>query len=208
MTTTIRVTNIYRTVLFAALLAPAAFAGCGDTRGLQGPFTFVEPSSLAPSVHDQALSIARADAVRALESQSIVGMWNITFVSAGNTLHSPPIPDGAMIDFGYSVWHSDGTEILNSGSRAPATENFCLGVWARTGYATFQLNHFALSYDQNTGLLNGKVQIRETVTLSPDGTSYTGTFTLDVFDTAGKVQVDHVQGNVVAKRVTVTSTFP
>ena len=52
---------------------------------------------------------------------------------------------------------------MNSGGRSPATQNFCLGVWARTGFASYQLNHFALSYDLTTGVLNGKVQIQETI---------------------------------------------
>jgi hypothetical protein len=67
-----------------------------------------------------------------INTATIVGMWNIQFVSQGNTAHNPPIPDGAQIDFGYSQWHSDGTEFMNSGGHAPATQNFCLGVWVRT----------------------------------------------------------------------------
>jgi hypothetical protein len=47
---------------------------------------------------------------------------------------------------GFSQWHSDGTEILNS-SRPPATSNFCLGVWEKTGPFAYKLNHFALSSD-------------------------------------------------------------
>jgi hypothetical protein len=74
---------------------------------------------------------------------------------------------------------------MNSGGRAPATENFCMGVWQQTGPYTYVLNHFALSYDATTGLLNGKVNIAETITLSPGGTKYSGTFTITEFDTNG-----------------------
>src|SRR3982074_1334258 len=57
----------------------------------------------------------------------IVGLWKFKFVSKD----SPGIPDGAVIDEGYVTWHSDGTEIMNSG-RAPSTGNFCMGVWKKT----------------------------------------------------------------------------
>ena len=128
-------------------------------------------------------------------------------MSKGNSTHNPPIPDGAVVDFGYSQWHGDGTEILNSGGRAPATENFCLGVWGQTGFLAFELNHFALSYDATTGAMNANVNIREQVTLSPSGNMYTGTFTIDVYDPKGN-HVDHIAGTVNGTRLTVDSTLP
>jgi hypothetical protein len=71
-----------------------------------------------------------------------VGFWKIKFVSEG----SSGIPDGTVIDNGLAQWHSDGTEIMNS-SRPPATGNFCLGVWQKSGPSSYKLNHFALAYD-------------------------------------------------------------
>jgi hypothetical protein len=65
-----------------------------------------------------------------------------------------------------------------------------------------QLNHFALSYNATSGDLANVVNIREQATLSPSGESYTGTFTLNVYDTKGN-QVDHVAGTILATRVTV-----
>lgn len=127
---------------------------------------------------------------------SIVGFWHVKFVSQGST----GIPDGAVVDAGFSQWHADGTEILNS-SRPPATSNFCLGVWEKTGHRTFSLNHFALSSDLN-GNLVGPAQIREHVTLDKSGNSYSGTFTIDQYDTAGNL-LAHVQGNISATRITV-----
>ena len=58
-------------------------------------------------------------------SQTIVGFWHVKFVSEG----SEGIPDGTEVDAGYSQWHSDGTEIMNSAGRSPITGSFCLGVW-------------------------------------------------------------------------------
>jgi hypothetical protein len=41
-------------------------------------------------------------------------MWGLQFISKGNTGHNPPIPDGALIDYGFTQWHGHGTEIQNS----------------------------------------------------------------------------------------------
>jgi hypothetical protein len=132
-------------------------------------------------------------------SNSIVGMWKVSFTAT----------DGSgFTDFGYSQWHSDGTELLNSGSRAPATQNYCLGVWRKTGDRTYKLNHFALSYDFTTGVLNGKVNIREQVTLGPHGHRYSGTFTINVYDPTGTTVVAHIVGNIVATRITVDTSTP
>src|SRR5215467_13944459 len=93
------------------LLAVPAMAGCGDMTRQLGPFELVQPD-WEPLAQSQTL---QADD-RGWESHvSIVGMWKVQFISKGNTTHNPPIPDGAIVDFGYSQWHSDGTEILNSG---------------------------------------------------------------------------------------------
>jgi hypothetical protein len=136
------------------------------------------------------------------EDVSIVGFWHVTFTSEGTT--NPPIPDGAVVDKGFSQWHSDGTEILNS-SRPPATSNFCLGVWEKTGRSTYKLNHFALSSDLN-GNLVGPANIREDVTLDANGNSYSGTFSIDQFDLSGHT-LAHIVGAIKATRITVDTTI-
>ena len=188
--------------MFVMLLAPRATAGCGDLGTLQGPFVFAQEAPLAslPSQPEAEKSAARGGG-----GASIVGMWNFQFVSEGNTGHNPSIPDGAIMDFGYNQIHSDGTEIINSGGHAPATGNFCLGVWGQTGFLTYEVNHFPLSYNATSGALANLINVREQLTLSPSGDSLTGTFTTDVYDTKGN-HVDHVGGNVIATRVTVDTT--
>jgi len=177
-----------------------ASAGCGDLSNLQSPFVFASTSThlraAAPSAQQES-TLARGSS-----SASIVGLWNVQFISQGNTGHNPSIPDGAVIDWGFNQWHSDGTELLNSGGHAANTGNFCMGVWGQTGFLAFELNHFALAYDATSGALLNVINLRETDTLSPSGDSYTGTFTLDVYDTNGS-HVDHVAGNVTGTRVTV-----
>lgn len=191
--------------IFAALFVSQAMAGCGDLSALQGPFEFPQQSAELRPLAPQAESASAAS--RGGSSASIVGMWKTQLISKGNGSHNPSIPDGALLDFGYSQWHSDGTEILNSGGHAPATENFCLGVWGQTGYLTYELNHFPISYDATTGNIANYINLREQDTLSPSGDSYTGTFTLDVYDTRGN-HVDHLAGTVNATRITVDSAFP
>ncbi|WP_297695174.1 hypothetical protein [Phenylobacterium sp.] len=160
-----------------ALAAPA-WAGCGDT-------ATVSPAAWTGGSEAQ---LWRAN----LGTPSIIGMWSVQFFAGGN-----------MIDFGYAQWHADGTEIMNSGGRSPASENFCLGVWAQTGPFSYKLNHFALSYDPGTGALNGKVNIKEDVTLDQKGAQFDGTFTIDVFDPNSNALLQHVGGRIVGRRVAV-----
>jgi len=188
-------------------MAPLASAGCGDIASLQAPFQFAQSSQGAATEapHDEAASRGGS---ALFYTATPVGMWNVQFVSQGNLLHNKPIPDGALIDFGYVQWHSDGTEIMNSGIHAPATQNFCLGVWARTGVFTYEINHFALSYSADTGALAAKVNIREQITIDPSGFAYAGTFTIDAYDPTSGQKVDHIAGTISATRVTTDQTQP
>ncbi len=117
--------------IFGAFFVPRASAGCGGPDNLQGPFNF-EQHLDARNATPQIAAESAYDGTDA----TIVGMWKVQFISMGNTDRNPPIPDGASIDFGYVQWHSDGTEMMNSGTHAPSTQNFCMGVWRRNGFAT------------------------------------------------------------------------
>jgi hypothetical protein len=120
---------------------------------------------------------------------SIVGMWAFRQTAGGN-----------LVDFGFQQWHSDGTELLNSGGRAPATQNFCMGTWIQPTPGHYHLNHLALSYD-SSGVLNAKVTIKEDVVLSATGMNYSGTFSIDVHDPNSNALLQHVAGQVTAQRV-------
>jgi hypothetical protein len=191
----------------ALVFAPAA-TPCGYSPLTAGSYT-IQQLSLSPH---NPLDSASPEAVfrdlkaTAAATPSVVGMWNVQFVSRGNTSHNPSIPDGAVIDFGYGQWHSDNLEFYNSGGRSPVTQNYCMGVWTSTGTYTYQLNHFAITYD-NTGAYNGKANITENITLSSGGTRYSGTFTITQYNTNG-VQVDQVFGQLTATRITVDTTTP
>lgn len=160
--------------------AMPAYAGCGSVPGLQP--SFARPgagAALRPADYEP--------------DEGIVGLWSVQFLA-----------NGGVFDFGYQQWHRDHTEILNSGGRAPATENFCLGVWQRAG-ARYVLNHYALSYDPATGKLNARVNIREEVGLDAHGNAYAGTFSLQVIDPTRNTVLQTVTGRVTGKRITVES---
>jgi hypothetical protein len=188
----------FRTVTAALAIASvvtvcvsAASAECGNyARGQkatsllpqswEGPAEFGSASLLLVSNHDS-------------DDDPIVGFWRSKFVVGGN-----------VVDAGFSQWHSDGTEILNS-SRPPATSSFCLGVWKRVERSTYKLNHFAISWDAS-GNFVGNTNIREDVTLSKDGNSYSGALTIDQYDPSGN-PVAHIEGEVTATRITVHTTI-
>ena len=203
MKTIFRMMSVTLGLFFAAtVLALSANAQCGATdewsattsanRLLQSAGAFRSAPQLA------AMQLPVKPDVEGF-GVTIVGLWHVKFVSEGTGF----IPDGTVIDMGFAQWHSDGTEILNS-SRPPATSNFCLGVWERTGRFTYKLNHFALSSDLNGNLI-GPANIRENVTLAGDGKSYSGTFSIDQFDQKGN-NLAHITGKISAARLTVDST--
>ena len=149
-------------------------------------------------------------------NDAIVGFWKVTFTAEGNGKEGPP--DDTQIDSGYVQWHSDGTEIMNSG-RPPQNGDFCLGVWEKTGRSRYKLNHFALGnvIEDPTnptviGPPGGPTQIVEDIILSRDGNHYVGTFTLDAYDTNhALLPGGHIIGVITATRITihtpVTSVF-
>ena len=163
--------------LAAAAAAAPAWAGCGDVSP-------IHPADWRPGPSEHLLQPVN------LGAQSIVGLWSVQFMAGG-----------AQVDFGYAAWHDDGTEIMNSGGRSPASENFCLGVWRQTGAFQYHLNHYALSYDPATGVLNAKVTVKEDVTLGPGAQTFSGPFTLDVLDPKTGALLQHVAGQVNGRRL-------
>jgi hypothetical protein len=189
--------------IISAVFVSNAMAACGEL-SLQGPFQLVDPQVEAKAFAARVVA-PTPDQRGGGSSASIVGMWDLQLISKGNTSHNPSIPDGALIDFGYTQWHSDGTEIQNSAG-VPGG-GFCLGVWGQTGFLTYELNHFPIAFNATTGAVANYINLKEQVTLSPSGDSYTGTFTEDIYDPKGN-HVDHLAGTIVATRMTVDSSFP
>jgi hypothetical protein len=186
----------------ACLLTATASAACGDANKFGGSLHRQSWRGSEPLQPGTLLTIAD-------DSDLIVGMWHVTFTAQGNEVGPP---DGAPIDNSLVTWHSDGTELMNSG-RPPQDGDFCMGVWKKTGKNTYKLNHFAWGGNDTTnapggiGNPQGPARFFEEITLSPDGKHYTGHFTLDAYDTNG-TQVAHIVGVVAATRITINTTVP
>lgn len=172
-------------------LASLANAECGDLSHLK------LGSSLQRQSWDGSPLGPRLRLV-ADSGEPIVGFWRVTFTSEGTT----GIPDGTVIDQAYAQWHSDGTEIMNS-SRPPVTQSFCLGVWKKVGGLKYKLNHFAISWDQQSNPV-GPANIHEEIALAPSGNTFAGTFTIDQYDQAGNTLV-HITGTLAGLRITPDS---
>jgi len=136
-------------------------------------------------------------------------MWHATLTAQGNELGPP---DGTPLDNALVTWHNDGTELTNS-ARPPQDGDFCMGVWKKTGKYTYKLNHIAwFSNDTanapgGTGNPTGPTRLVQVITLSPDGKHYSGTFTVDAYDTLGN-PIAHVVGVLAATRITLDTTVP
>jgi hypothetical protein len=191
------ITGTLAMVLLGMGLVAEASAGCGNLERLKAGA--IRPLSWRGTGQFRPVSLLLV-ADREGFVDRIVGFWKTTFLSEG----SPGIRDGTVIDAGFVQWHSDGTEILNSGSRPPASSNFCLGIWKKTGSFHYTLNHFGLSWDTSTDSPLGPAQIREEIELDHGADAYAGTFTIDQYDVAGHLLV-HIQGSVTASRITVNT---
>jgi hypothetical protein len=180
-----------------------ASAGCASLDQSQGK---LKPQAFFGSgVYSGSLLLASDREEHGNDGEDIVGFWRVTLISEGNSGNPAPFnpPDDVPIDHGFAQWHSDGTEIMNS-NRVPATGSFCLGVWKKVGHSRYKLNHFALAFEDTVHL--GYANIREDVTLSHDGDSFSGTFTNDLYDGAGN-HLATLKGNIVGTRIKVHTTL-
>lgn len=187
------------TIFVGMMLITTANAECGKSTAPHGS---LKPQSWQREDGSASSTLLRVDDFR----DPIVGMWKVTFTGQGNGSSGPP--DGTVIDSAIVVWHSDGTEIMNSG-RPPQDGNFCMGVWENRGRFGYKLNHFAMGNDTANspgGIGNpfGVSQFHQTVFLNAKADSYSGPFTIDVYDASG-APVLHIAGMVSATRITVNT---
>lgn len=195
-------TSTLGVALLVTIFSQWASAACGDA------------NQFAANLHRQswqgASSLQAGSLLRiADDSDAIVGMWHVTFTAQGNQ-NGPP--DGTPLDNALVAWHSDGTELMNS-VRPPQDGQWCMGVWKKTGKSSYVLNHIAWFGNDTSGAPSGignpqgPTRFFEKITLSPDGKHYTGTFTLDAYDTSG-TPVAHIVGVIAATRITINTTVP
>lgn len=166
-------TNALGLAVFAAALTPNAFAGCGELPGTAAP----AGKETRIQFMQAAYWPARLVLVDAPSGAGVVGLWHVVFTQNAGF-------GGGLFDDSYAEWHSDGTEIMNSGVHSPATGNFCMGAWTKTGPSTYTLKHIALDYSmQPLGSTSPTVIviIREIVTVDHTGNHFTGSFTADIY---------------------------
>jgi hypothetical protein len=185
-------------LVLAFSLVPGGWAQCGL------PNKPVKPSAWHPqygTVSPQFVTAGFGDFDD--HDPSIVGMWHVVFT--GQTMNGGSYSLPEPFDNSVVVWHSDGTEIMNS-SRPAADGNFCLGVWQQTGRRQYFLNHIPWQGNDPMGNPQDGAQILEKITLSPDGNSYSGKFTFQAYDINGNPSLS-VTGTLTAKRITPGTPF-
>jgi hypothetical protein len=138
---------------------------------------------------------------------AIVGLWKFEMLAKSTPRNQNPMPDGTLIDFGTQAWHSDGTELLNSGIRNPADGDFCQGVWEQVGPSTFKLFHMPLAW--GGGSYIGPVHMTMLVTADRSGNHFSGYFSETVYQaspTAGhefddSTPIVTITGTITASRI-------
>jgi hypothetical protein len=194
--------------MFGCLIAAPASASCGvPEMDFSNGSALAVVSSKASGMADVAAalqltdrlqSLAQPSQLSVLPGQAVVGLWKFTFLSLGNSAYK--IPDGAQLDAGFQSWHSDGTEIMNSG-KPPITSSFCMGVWNYNYKTGYKLNHYALSWDPTGQTFEGPANIREQVQVDRTGNNLSGTVTIDQYDATGTTIQMHLGGTVSATRI-------
>ena len=127
-------------------------------------------------------------AVKAAGHSSIVGLWNVTYISA--------VTQGQIQT--YDQWHSDGLEFEVAGLFPGAV---CQGTFKQMANGSVQLFHVAWTFDAN-GVLNGYWQETQTNTVSSDRQSYSGTYDRKFYDLNGNFLFEDY-GTQTATRLSV-----
>jgi hypothetical protein len=193
--------------LFSMVAVAGLLLAGANARAACGSFAQATTGKAHPASWD--LQSGRAHLTYVEEGLNpIVGLWHVTFTAKGNGSGGPP--DGAPIDNAIVTWHNDRTEIMNS-DRPAQDGQFCMGVWEEVGKCQYKLNHFAWAGNDTTnapdgiGKLAGPSHIVEEVTLNPDGKHFTGTFTLDAYDSSNNLAT-HIVGVIAGTRITTSTT--
>ena len=171
-----------------AALAFGVFAGAHVAEAKCGPSTYGYSAYKARPYRAKQAAARTSEVPAAGAEVTIAGLWHTEFVAGG-----------MVVDEGFDLWNSDGTEILND-TTTPRSGNVCLGVWAKTGALTYQLKHPSWIYDDDGVNLIGVVYLNQTITLDAGGDSYSGKLSGDVYDLEGN-PLDHFESQIAATRI-------
>ena len=172
--------TIFLTVLLGFASVPSASAKCLSR-------DFRQPISRPAMASAAALAAPGASHVTPAGPASIVGLWNVTFSA-----------DGQPFDYGFDVFYADGNELLNDVT--PTIEgNICVGVWQQIAPRTYTLKHVTWNFD-TSGNLSGSGVFYQTLHLSMDGNTYTGTVESIFYDLSGNL-TGQFAGTIEATRI-------
>ncbi len=179
-----------------AFWGQAAAAACGSS-GQRIPVNVFAAQPLPILQEPASESTQDSEPRTGDKSPSMTGLWRTVYVSGG-----------VVINVGFNIWHSDGTEWALDSLSPPFQGNTCGGAWEQIGRRTYRTVHPAFNYD--TAGLNavGIFIERVKVTLSADGNRFEGKFTFDNYDFQGNLLSPSVAGAVTGTRITVGSPFP
>ena len=179
--------SLFAIAALALLLQPSAQAACAAG----GKKVGLAPSRLALKLPNQGSNGQGENG--GSNNSSIVGLWRTTFISGGT-----------LWDEGFEQWHSDGTELAIDNAVPPLLGNVCIGVYKQTGPRTYSLRHVTWNWDPSGAPLAGTFLLLMTVTIDSHGTTFSGKFVSESFDTFGDVSPDlHFEGTVSGERITV-----
>jgi len=128
----------------------------------------------------------------------IVGMW-ITTLYVG-PYYGPGTPVAG--DVHIQQVSSDGNELINSKGFAPVLGTVCFGVWKALEDKTVKIRHIGWGYTAGNAF-EGTSTLNMTLTVSPDGDTYSGTYTSDYIDPNGVALEPPGAGDVRATRFKV-----
>lgn len=219
-------TRLYVSVVLAviglsgmAVSHQAKACGLNLVKSANGQWKIAPPAKLSAAAAGMKFLAAIPTAhVKAIPNplqflEPVAGLYEVTLTAKGNG--PTGLPDGAPVDHAYVSWFADGNEIQNSG-RPAGDGDVCTGVWAQTGARTYMVNHFMLGWAQSVdangvdidNTFVGPAHLQETITLSKDGTSYTGTFVLTQYDPNYNIILPGgipIKGTVSGTRKTIDS---
>jgi hypothetical protein len=110
---------------------------------------------------------------------------------------------GTVLNVGFNIWHSDGTEWALDSLAPPFQGNTCAGIWEQTGRRAYRTIHPAFNYDAAGLNVVGVFIERVEITLRGDGREFKGTFTFDNYDFQGNLLSGSVSGTISATRIKV-----
>ena len=126
-------------------------------------------------------------------NESIVGLWHVLYTAGGSKFNET-----------FDTWHSDGTE-FEAAYLPVEAGNICYGVWKTVGLRTVRLHHVGWLFTPGVvSTATGSFTLDETVEVSANGKTYSGSFTFTQYDINGVVQKGTpLSGTIAATRITV-----